>query len=113
MFKGKIAMTTIETVSERIIGKIKQKLESRGYEIALKSTWANVGRIFIYRNVDIARAYAEISYDFQAETYTLTLTVNNKRIPSQIGRDDYFEFYQKYSEGSEFWNALRDYLPPV
>ena len=106
-------MSKIETVSERIIRKIQEKLESRGYEIALKSTFVNMGRLYIYTPKDTVKAFAEIGYDFQAENYTLTLTVNGKKISSQPGRSDYFDFYQAYFDESLFWDKLRINLPPV
>lgn len=106
------------TAQERILGAIENELLQLGYECAIQKVYGNVGTVYIYlprvstTSVNTI-AVASINFDFQDGTYKLSLTVSGKKIPSQPGRADYFEFYQRYDQHSAFWSALEMNLPKL
>lgn len=96
----------METQQQRILRILRAKLEGLGYVLAQQSTFANRGTVFIYIGDEATIPHGEIRYDFQSSNYTMTITVAGRKIPSQPGRNDYFDWYQAYTEPTTFWDAI-------
>lgn len=100
----------MQSAQSRILSIIEAAVTTKGYEVAQSAAYANTGAIRIYKPASHIE-FANIGYDFQDGTYTLRLTVQGSKIPSQPGRPDYFDFYQSYGDESRFWSTLESRLP--
>lgn len=96
----------MKSIQQRTLEQIEQRLTKAGYELAQKATWGNVGTVHIFSDASATTPVGSIGYDFQDGSYKLALTWRGKKIPSQEGRADYFDFYQRYDEPSRFWPVL-------
>ena len=100
----------IQSFQDRVLNKIDNFLKSAGLETSIAYDWSNTGNVYGHR-AGWVRPKVTIGFNFQPETYTLTLTVRERRIPSQVGRAEYFDFYhQKATDKSRFWVCLDEEL---
>lgn len=97
------------TAQERILGMIELKAQMENFEVAQSVQYANTGLLLIYEERGNT-AVATIDYNFQTDLYTLSLNVLGMSIPSQVGRDDYFDFHQRYDHPTRFWAVLKEQL---
>lgn len=98
----------MQTMQDRILNLIEKQLADRGYASAVNFSLSNVGDVYIFASPEHTLPIGQINFDFQDYGYKVDLTVKDQRIPSQIGRADYFDFYQKYSEPTRFWEVLAE-----
>ena len=96
----------MNSVQQRILAQIENELIGRKYSVAQSSDYANTGRVLIYTGMSERVAVGFLRYDFQGDRYTLSINWHGKNIPSQVGREDYFDFYQAYNEPTRFWEVL-------
>lgn len=99
----------MKSAQAHILGMVEERIEKRNLVAIQAAAFSNTGSILIYRQLG-KQALGSIHYDFQADAYKLSITVAGRRIPSQIGRAGYFDFYQKYDEPTRFWDALAEAL---
>lgn len=87
----------------KVLTNLKALAESLGLEVIDRPQWANNGSLSIQFPDEIGEL-ASVGYDFQDTwgTMTFTLTVKGKRLPSQPGRPDYFDFYIQYTAADDF-----------
>lgn len=95
------------TVQERLLGRVEEILNELGYEIVAAKNFSNCGTLLVYENEEATAAIGEIGFDFQNDTYTFRIARNGKLVPSQRGRSDYYDFHQRYTDHTEFWQKLR------
>lgn len=101
----------MKTAQQRIIEQIENAIGADfGLSCAQVSAYSNTGSILIYSNEDATTAFGSVAYDFQSSTYKLSITLRGRKIASQIGRADYFDFYQEYEQATRFWDALTEAL---
>jgi hypothetical protein len=98
------------TFQDFTLKRIEQTLWERKYVCTLSLSASNVGVVNVHY-FNQHEPFARITYDFQPDTYTLTLTVSGREVTSQPGRGDYFKFYQRVTENTRFWEALDEALP--
>ena len=96
----------------------RSKREASALEVSIRFDYSNRGFIYVHWAGDVGEPLIEIGFDFQSGYQVYSLTVLGEKIPSQVGRPDYFPFYdgrfstQKY-EHSRFWGLLNDALIEV
>lgn len=96
----------MQTFQDRVLKRIADSLTYYGLEPSISFDWANTGLVYGH-NPNAITPVVTIGFDFQPASYKLTITVGSRKIPSQLGRPDYFDFY--YPEASaktRFWNCL-------
>jgi hypothetical protein len=81
-----------QSFQDRMIQSITAKIEAAGFEVSTQADWGNTGSIYAHREGVIVPVIT-VGYNFQSGSYTLTLTAGDRRVPSQIGREGYFDFY--------------------
>lgn len=95
----------MQSFQARVLSKIAETAEAHGAEVSQSADYANTGSVNLHIAGMIAPAIV-IGYDFQTSTYTMRITSRGVRIPSQIGRADYFDFHQNNASPSRFWECL-------
>lgn len=81
-----------QSFQDRMIQSITAKIEAAGFEVSTQTDWGNTGSIYAHCKGEVTPIIM-VGYNFQSGSYTLTLTAGDRRVPSQIGREDYFDFY--------------------
>lgn len=97
---------------EKALTIISDTIKDCGFEPVLSLGYSNVGIIGVQKE-NVLGDYASVSFNFQTEYATYTLTVGGKQIPSQPGRNDYFTFYLKSDDVAgyqRFINTLKEHL---
>ena len=84
---------------------INSMIEKYGFESIKVSEYANTGKLSIQKSNRFGEL-GKITYDFQSDTLTLSITIGNKQIMSQPPRKDYFAFYMRHSDVRAFENFL-------
>ena len=95
----------MQDIQDRILARIEAVAADAGLETSRRSAWANTGTVFFLRPGGVVPV-GETAYSFQDGVYELTLTWGGRKVPSQVGRYDYFKFYQPYSKPSRYWELL-------
>jgi hypothetical protein len=95
-------------MQKKVLNHLTKVITSAGFEAINCRNFANTGHISI-QHEDRIGELASVSYDFQSSwsTMTFSITIGNKRIPSQRGRDNYFDFYMKFTDVTDFNNFER------
>lgn len=90
-------------MQKKVIADIKTTLESINpkLEAIIIPNFSNTGKLSIQYK-DKVGELASINYDFQRDTMTFSIVVGGKKIPSQLGRSDYFDFYMNHNEISDY-----------
>jgi hypothetical protein len=101
----------MQSAQQRILDAIERLANDHGIECAKSSDFANTGQVHLYQPGQTA-AFGSVGFNFQTASYTLNLTVNGRKVPSQPGRSDYFDFYQSYQAPSAFWDTLKREMAP-
>lgn len=102
----------MRTFQQKVIEYIANVILDYRLEPVMHSTFANGGKISI-QNKDEIGELGHVRYNFQPGTYTLGINFAGKDIPSQEGRNDYFDFYLEDGdrEGfNQFAGILRKHL---
>ena len=98
----------MRTMQQKYLGRIESIAKLQGLEAIQVVDYGNTGTIHIQDEKSI-ESMVEVRYNFQSKNVTFSLTVNGVKIPSQPGRDDYFDYYMQYSETcrlNKFFNLL-------
>ncbi len=99
----------MKSFQQRTLESIERMAEDFGLECTQSASYGNAGQV----NLHIPDSHVPlgfIAYDFQSSTYKLSITINGRKIPSQVGRADYFDFYQDNDKPTRFWHALEHEL---
>lgn len=99
----------MKTLQQRTLEKIEDVVGRYGCECTLSANYSNTGQVNIHKPGN-PMACASITYDFQPSTHTLSLTAGHTKIPSQPGREGYYDFYQDNVGDTRFWQALDDMM---
>lgn len=100
----------MKSFQSRVLDKLEAEVAKFGLETSIQSDWGNTGTVLIHQPGSITPA-ALIRYDFQSSSYKLTITVGGRRVPSQFGRYDYFDFYHGDLQATtRFWPCLYEEL---
>jgi hypothetical protein len=94
----------MQSFQSRLLAKIAAQAEAHGAEVSQSSDFSNVGRVNLHQHGEIVPAIV-VGFDVQPSTYKLTLTVRGERVPSQVGRAGYFDFFQAIANESRFWEC--------
>ena len=96
----------MDSVQKYILDQVKNILMGRGFSVAQKTpASSNTGMLYVYGGRGVITV-GVIYYDFQLDTFKMSIEWRKKMIPSQVGRDDYFDFCQGYTDTTLFWNVL-------
>ncbi len=98
----------MRTMQELIMDRIESYVGRYGRQCATANSYTNTGTIHIFS--EYLTPLGKINYNFQSSTYTLDIEWKGRRIPSQKGREDYFDSYSRYDEPSPFWEMLPEVL---
>lgn len=102
-----------QSFQQRVIDAIERRLHDYGLDTSIQAHWGNTGTIYGHLKGEIEPAI-QVGYNFQHGSYNLTLTVGDIRIPSQVGRYDYFDFYHDpVTARTRFWGCLDDELAEI
>jgi len=103
----------MKTIQESIVQVIEDTFSTNGnFKTAICYIYSNSGRILVYAESDfyMVQVIGIIYFDFQYDSYTLHITWKGKNIPSQIGRDNYYDFHQTYDSPTRFWVVLHNVI---
>ena len=84
-------------LQEKIWNDVAQQIINAGFDGVDNPQWGNKGMIMIQDKNSI-QTFGSVKYDFQYDTMEFSIKINGKNIPSQKGRNDYFDFYLKYED---------------
>ena len=87
----------MQTMQTKILKTISNIVSGYGLEAVQVADYGNCGTVYVQPEDDV-NSLGEIGYNFQSGTMKFTLTFGGVKIPSQPGRDDYFDFYMDYSD---------------
>lgn len=95
----------MKNMDDKVLNDLIGIIEDAGFE-----TINHWGRIHIQPSDDI-KDVAVLGYDFQKDDMRFTLTVLGRKIPSQPGRSDYFDFWMSFNEeGYKQYKEFRQIL---
>ena len=103
----------MNTIQNQLVNSIEDELTNTGnFRTAICHIYSNTGRILVYEESDfhMVQAIGIIHFDFQHDSYTLSITWKGRDIPSQLGRDDYYDFHQTYDSPTRFWVVLHSVI---
>ena len=89
------------SIQEKITADIKKKFNHYGFEPVTVKNVSNIGYWSIQRPDDL-HEYGRVGFDFQGSYNNFTITINGRKIESQPGRGDYFQFLIKTSDNDEY-----------
>lgn len=93
------------SIQDRILAQLEARITGAGLEPTIRYNFANCGMVYLHRKGEMT-PFASVRFNFQDGTYTLSIKWNGAPVPSQPGRNDYFDFYQPYDQPSRFWGAF-------
>jgi len=100
----------IQSFQSRTLDAIAAKIETYSLEVSEAHAWGNIGNLFVHRK-GVVTPVMTIHYNFQSHAYTLSITVGTRKVPSQVGRSDYFDFHHDpVTSSTRFWECLESEL---
>jgi hypothetical protein len=106
----------IRGFKEKFIERIAIVVQGFGLELIQQQSYANAGKLFVQAEKDF-ESLAVITYDFQVDNMTLTLSAKGKPIVMDRQKhrtDGYVKWYMditNHAEINEFFDKLRAALP--
>lgn len=91
----------MRSMQTKVLAKFQEIITQHGFEPVQRAQFANTGLVSVERE-DTLGSLMQVRYDFQDTTATFSMKVGEKKIPSQPGRLDYFDFYIRYDRPQEF-----------
>ena len=91
----------MRNMQSKVLAKFSEVIEARGFEPVQKAQFANMGIISV-EHPDKLGSIMQVRYEFQDTSATFSMSVGTKKIPSQPGRADYFDFYIRYDQPAQF-----------
>lgn len=85
----------MQSLEEKILAQLEAAIEDYGFQPLLVGGSGD-GHISIQS--EAIGEHASVYYRIDSEYVTFRLTFLGKKIPSQPGRNDYFDFYLKHTE---------------
>lgn len=95
-----------QSFQDRVLGMITARIKAYGFEVSVQDQYANTGTLFGHEKGVILPSLA-VGYRFQPYSYTLTITVGDRRVLSQPPRKDYYAFHHaSHTATTRFWEML-------
>lgn len=88
-------------MQKKMISIIMDQIEKRGFQATTNYRFSNMGTIGV-STAESVKNFIEVSFHFNDEYFILSLSKDGKKIPSQRGRDDYFDYMIHYNKGDMF-----------
>ncbi len=87
------------TMQSKVLNDIIKSIveTNNDLEVIQVPNWANTGKLSIQHNENVGE-FGDVYYNFQNDTMTFSITINRKKITSQVGRDNYFDFYMRHTD---------------
>jgi hypothetical protein len=94
---------TMASIQDKITNDICNTFEKYGFDPVTVKSCSNVGYWSIQRP-DSLDEYGRVNFDFQGSYNIFRITIGDRKIESQPGRADYFDFHIKTSENDRYQN---------
>ena len=106
------AELTMPSIQEKITANIQKTFEQYSFQPVAVKNCSNMGYWSIQRPDDLYE-YGRVSFDFQGSYNTFKITIGDRKIESQPGRNGYYDFMIKTSDNDGyryFMSVLADEL---
>jgi hypothetical protein len=97
----------MKSIQTKLTETIFQLFEDNGFELINVSKLSNLGYWSIQKSNSLKELGA-IGYEFQDSYNMFTITIGGRRVPSQVGRDDYFTFHIQTSDNQTLQTFLNN-----
>ena len=91
------------SIQEKITNDICNTIEQHGFDPVTVKNCSNMGYWSIQRP-DSLDEYGRVHFDFQGSYNIFKITIGDRKIESQPGREDYFDFHIKTSDNTAYRN---------
>jgi hypothetical protein len=90
-------------MQEKVLDDLAALIIQYGFEPIKQASYGNVGFISVQLPNEVG-SLASVNYNFQTGTMNFSVTVDKRKVPSQPGRADYFDFYMDHDARAEYRN---------
>lgn len=93
----------VKSFQDKLIERISFIAEEKGFEVVQQKRYANTGKLLVQEK-NTFDSLVEITYDFQADTVSLTMSANGKPIVMERQKhrtDGYVKWYINITSGGE------------
>jgi hypothetical protein len=96
---------TMRSIQEKINADITKKFEQYEFEPVVVKMVSNVGYWSIQPD-DECYEHGRVHFNFQGSYNIFSITIGDRKIESQPGRVDYFDFHINTSENDKYQNFI-------
>ena len=93
------------SIQEKITANIQTIFEQYGFEPVAVKNCSNIGYWSIQRPNDL-HEYGRVGFDFQGSYNIFKITIGDRKIESQPGREGYYDFMIKTSDNAKYGNFI-------
>ena len=99
----------MQSIQSKITADIQKKFEHYGFEAVTVKNCSNIGYWSIQR-LDDLQEFGRVGFDFQGSYNIFKITIGDRKIASQPGREGYYDFMIKTSniDGYRKFTAVLD-----
>jgi hypothetical protein len=94
---------TMPSIQDKITTDIHNTFEKYGFEPVTVKSVSNMGYWSIQRPDDLTE-YGRVGFNFQGSYNIFSIKIGDRKIESQPGRADYFDFHINTSENDKYQN---------